>query len=100
DRMGVHRRGYHRYDGPRTPERWRFWILAQYAFGRVFHSRLLVIFYVICFVPTVLALGAVYITHNVDLLTALFPAARVPQTELLPVNAEFFLFLMAIQATL
>src|SRR5690242_16437822 len=98
--MAVHRRGYRQYDGPRTAERWRFWILARYALGRVFQSRLLVIFYVICFVPTAFALSAVYLSHHVDLLASMFPAARLERTELIPVNATFFRTLMTIQATL
>src|SRR5262245_18136965 len=98
--MAVHRRGYREYDGPRTPERWRFWILARYAFGRVFKFRLLVIFYVLCFVPTLIASSAVYLSHHVDLLMSLFQGARPPEIELVPVTAEFFLFLMTIQAVL
>src|SRR5262245_9118436 len=98
--MAVHRRGYRRYDGPRTPEQWRFWILSRYAFGRAFQSRLLVIFYVLCFVPTILALAAIYITHNVDLLASLFPGARIPNVEIFPITATFFLGLMSFQASL
>jgi ABC-type transport system involved in multi-copper enzyme maturation permease subunit len=98
--MAVHRRGYHQYDGPRTPERWRFWILVRYAFGRLFQSRLLVIFYVLCFVPTLVGLTAIYISHNVDLLLSLFPRLQVPDRELISVNASFFLTFMTIQATL
>ena len=98
--MAVHRRGYHQYEGPRTPEKWRFWVLARYAFGRAFRSRLMVIFYVLCFVPTLIALSAIYISHHVDVWLTLFPRARIPNAELVPVNAEFFLALMSFQATL
>src|SRR5438046_1137821 len=98
--MAVHRRGYGQYDGPRTLERWRFWILARYAIGRLFQSRLLVIFYVLCFVPTLVGLSAVYISHNVDLLMSIFPRLRVPDAELVPVNAGFFLTFMTIQSVL
>ena len=103
--MGVHRRGYRQYDGPRTPERWRFWILARFALGRVFQSRLLVIFYVLCFVPTLVALAGIYISHNVELLASLFPRSpfgtgRVGDGDLISVNAEFFLTLMTIQSVL
>jgi ABC-2 type transport system permease protein len=97
--MAVHRRTHRQYDGPRTSERWRFWILARYAFGQVFQSRLLVIFYVLCFVPTLIASAAVYLSHNVDVLMSLFPRAA-PDVDLLPVTAEFFMTLMTIQATL
>jgi len=98
--MAVHRRGYREYDGLRTPGRWRFWILARYAFGRVFRFRLLVIFYVLCFVPTLIASSAVYLSHHVDLLMSLFQGARLLEVELVSVTAEFFLFLMTIQAVL
>src|SRR5262249_13779965 len=97
--MAVHRRGYHQYTGPRTPERWRFWILARYALGRVFRMRMLVVFYVVCFVPTLIASSAVYISHHVDVLASLFPGANVSE-ELISVNAEFFLVLMSFQASL
>jgi ABC-2 type transport system permease protein len=100
--MAVHRRGHRQYDGPRTPERWRFWILSRYAFGQVFKSRLLVIFYVLCFVPALVASAAVYLSHNVDVFLSMFPRAPVPgpDFELVPVSATFFLTLMTIQAVL
>jgi ABC-type transport system involved in multi-copper enzyme maturation permease subunit len=98
--MAVHRRGYSQYDGPRTPERWRFWILSRYAFNKVFQSKFLVVFYVLCFVPMLVAMAAVYLSHRVDILLSLFPRAQAPQTELVTVNADFFLTLMNIQATL
>ncbi len=98
--MAIHRRGYRPYDGPRTAERFRFRILTRYALGRVFQSRLLVIFYVLCFVPTLVAMSAIYISHNVDLLAAMFPRANVPSGDLIPVTEGFFLPLMSFQATL
>jgi ABC-2 type transport system permease protein len=99
--MAVHRRGHRQYDGPRTAERWRFWILARYALRQVFQLRLLLIFYVLCFVPTLIALTGVYLSHNVDLLLSVFPRAGFPEGfELVPVTASFFLSLMTIQAVL
>src|SRR5262245_65533719 len=98
--MAVHRRGYRQYDGPRTSERWRFWILARYAFGRVFRFRLLVIFYVLCFVPTLVALSAVYLSHHVDLLMSLFQGARPPEVALVPVTASLFIFLILVSCVL
>jgi ABC-type transport system involved in multi-copper enzyme maturation permease subunit len=99
--MAVHRRGHRQYEGPLTPERWRFWILSRYAFGRVFQSRLLVIFYVLCFVPTLIAFCGVYLSAHADLLLSVFPNAQIPtEFELVPVHAPFFLTLMSIQATL
>jgi ABC-2 type transport system permease protein len=98
--MAVHRRGYRQYAGPRTSERWRFWILSRYALGRVFQSRLLVIFYVLCFVPALVVLSAVYVTHHVDLLRSLFPQERFGKAELFPLNESIFIGLMTFQATL
>src|SRR5262245_30802938 len=99
--MAVHRRGHRQYEGPLTPEKWRFWILARYAFGQVFHSRLLVIFYVLCFVPTLVASAGVYLSHNIDVLLSLLPRGELPNDpnfELIRVGEEFFLVLMTIQA--
>jgi ABC-2 type transport system permease protein len=98
--MAVHKRGYTPYDGPRTPERWRFWILTRYALGRAFKSRLLVIFYVLCFIPTVVTLTAVYISHHVDLLLTLLPRSVPAGADIVPVNATLFLGMMSFQATL
>ena len=100
--MAVHRRGHRQYEGFRTSERWRFWILARYAFGNVFKSRLLVIFYVLCFVPTLVASSVVYLSHHVDVLMSLFPNERDfrPGFELIRVGETFFLTLMSIQASL
>ena len=98
--MAVHRRGYRQYVGPRTPERWRFWILARYAFSRVFHLRVVGVFYVICFIPALIASAAVYLSHNVDVLASLFPGEKFSNTELVPVTADFFLLLMTFQASL
>ncbi len=98
--MAVHRRGYRQFDGPRTPERWRFWILSRYALRTAFQSRLLVVFYVLCFIPTLLALAVIYVSYNVDLLATLFPRAGIPNVELVSVTAGFFLPLMSFQATL
>jgi ABC-2 type transport system permease protein len=98
--MAVHRRGYRQYEGTRTSERWRFWILSRYAFGRAFKSRLLIIFYVVCFVPALLAMTAIYLSHHVDLIMSVFPRIRPPEAELLPVTASLFLALMSFQATL
>jgi ABC-type transport system involved in multi-copper enzyme maturation permease subunit len=62
---------------------------------------LLVIFYVLCFVPTLIAFSGVYLSAHADLLLSMFPNARIPtEFELVPVHAPFFLTLMSIQATL
>jgi ABC-2 type transport system permease protein len=98
--MAVHRRGYTPYDGPRTAERWRFGILTRYALARAFKSRLLIIFYVLCFIPTVLTLTAVYISHHVDLLLSLAPRSLPANVDIFPVTAGLFLGLMSFQATL
>jgi ABC-2 type transport system permease protein len=101
--MAVHRRGHRQYEGALTSERWRFWILARYALTQVFHSRLLVIFYVLCFVPTLVALAGIYLSHNIDLILSLLPRAPIPNNakfELVSVTEDFFLTLMTIQAVL
>jgi ABC-2 type transport system permease protein len=100
--MAVHRRGYRQYDGARSPERWRFWILSRYALNRAFQSRILIVFYLLCFIPTLFALAGVYLSHHVDLLRSLFPNESDfrGNRELFPMSEYVFLALMSFQATL
>jgi ABC-2 type transport system permease protein len=99
--MAVHRRGYHQYHGPLTKETWRFWILSRYAFKQVFSSRVLSVFYALCFIPALAAISVIYLGYNLDILQSLLPEEGIrTDLELVTVNAPFFLGMMSFQATL
>ena len=46
--MAVYKRGYEPYEGRLTPQRWRFLIIARYAWRSLSNSRWLLIYLVLC----------------------------------------------------
>ena len=66
--MAVHKRAYRPYEGPLTAERGRFLVLPRYGLLELFESRLLTAFFVLCFVPILIAASAIYLANS--------PAAR------------------------
>ena len=94
--MAVYKQTYQSYDGPLTHEKWRFWVLARYAFQQVFVSRLFLVYFVLCFVPMLVGGFFIYLHHNLDVLLAF----QIPVNELLAVNAEFFAVVMGVESTL
>jgi ABC-2 type transport system permease protein len=63
-RVAVYKRSYRPYEGPLTSERWRFLVLPRFAFQQVFEGRVLVAFLVLCFVPFLVELAAVYVSNT------------------------------------
>ena len=94
--MAVYKQTYRPYDGTLTEPRWRFWVLARYAFEQVFAWRLMLIFFVLCYVPILIGGTFIYLHHNLDALLAF----QIPVEEMLAVNADFFLVIMGFQSTL
>lgn len=93
--MAVYKRTYHPYEGACTAERWRFLVLTRYAFADVFKSRFMVAFFVVCFVPTLIALGGVYLTNS-ETARALLQLNN-SNDGLLPIDQRFFYHLLKIQ---
>jgi ABC-2 type transport system permease protein len=66
--VAVYKRAYRPYEGPLTPERSRFLVLARYGLREVFESRALLAFLVICLIPFLGEAAVVYVANS--------PAAR------------------------
>lgn len=66
--MAVRERGWRRWSGRLTPEQWRFVVIARFALKTVFASRIFLAFYVVCLMPSLVALLAVYFSHNTVLI--------------------------------
>jgi ABC-type transport system involved in multi-copper enzyme maturation permease subunit len=66
--MAVYERAWHAYQGPYTSLRWRFLVISRYALRDAFASRVFTGFYVLCALPSVLCLAAIYLSHNLGLL--------------------------------
>lgn len=94
--MAVFKRSYRQYDGPVTPLWSRFLILPRYAFKNVFRSRLLLAFYVLCFVPTLVFGAFIYLRHNATFLEVF----QVLPRDFMPVDANFFFIYLSFQASL
>jgi ABC-2 type transport system permease protein len=93
--VAVHKRAYRPYDGPLTPERERFLVLPRYSFLELFESRVLLSFFVFCFVPFLVELAVVYVANSAP-ARALLGIQRDPDA----VRAEFFLMTLGVQSVL
>jgi ABC-2 type transport system permease protein len=69
--VAVYERTWRPYAGPSTPVRGRFLVVTRYALGEAFASRIFTAFYVACFLPSLLGLGIIYLSHNLGLLEQL-----------------------------
>ena len=66
--MAVYERVWRPYAGPVTPVGRRFLVVTRYALAEAFSSRLFTAFYAACFLPSLLSLGLIYLSHNLALL--------------------------------
>jgi ABC-2 type transport system permease protein len=68
--VAVYERIWRRYDGGLTPFRWRAAVITRYALLEVFSSRMFTAFYALCLLPTLVAILAVYLSSNTELLAS------------------------------
>jgi ABC-2 type transport system permease protein len=95
--MAVYKQTYKRYDGVLTRERWRFAVLARYSFLAIFESRLLAVFYTVCFVPLFLAGALIYVHHSTRAMMAMDLGNGF---RAIPIDSVFFNILFRVQAFL
>src|SRR4051794_32791412 len=94
--MAVYKRSYRSYEGALTPRWSRFSILTRYAARGVFQSRIVTGLFVICFFYPLVMIAAMYLNHNVSILSAL----KIGRDELMEIDGTFFLILMIVQSSL
>ena len=92
--MAVYERIWRRYGGQLTPLAWRWLVVTRYALADVFASRLFTAFYAVCFLPSVVGLFFIYLSHNVSLLQQL----GMPQDLMNVLTSKFFMVLFSWQA--
>jgi ABC-2 type transport system permease protein len=92
--MAVYKRGYQRYDGPRTGRWTRFTVLPRYAWGRLYQQRLVILLTMLALVWPVLCAGFVYLTNHAELLQGLEAEFR----QFIQVDGRFFSIFMYVQA--
>lgn len=69
--MAVYERTWRPYAGPTTPVRGRCLVVTRYALAEAFSSRIFTAFYAACFLPSLLGLFLIYLSHNLGLLEQL-----------------------------
>ena len=94
--MAVYKQNYKRYDGPITNSRWRFSILPRYSFQSIFEFKAFTIFYVLCFVPWLVGLIALYLRANADILASV----GMNVIGQFPIDSSFFRVLFQAQTFL
>ncbi len=62
--MAVYKRTYKVYDGPLTASWSRFTVLTRYSLGTLFKSRLFTGYFVLCFIPFLIAVTYIYFAHS------------------------------------
>jgi ABC-2 type transport system permease protein len=92
--VAVYERTWRRFTGELTPLRWRFLVVTRYALGDVFASRIFTAFYALCFLPSLLGLAYIYLSHNLPLLDQL----GMPKDLMNALTAQFFMILFSWQA--
>jgi len=92
--MAVYERTWRRYAGNLTALRWRFLVVTRYALADAFASRLFTAFYAVCFLPSVVGLLFIYLSHNLSLLQQL----GMPPDLMKVLTSQFFMILFMWQA--
>ena len=94
--MAVYKRTYRGYAGPLTPEWSRFAIIPRYAYRRLFQSKIMTAFFVICFISPLVFLSLIYVADSFGSIAKLFGAveARSP----ISVDGRFFLVYLGVQS--
>jgi ABC-2 type transport system permease protein len=96
--MAVYKRTYHGYTGPLRPEWSRFAIIPRYAYQRLFKSKAMTVFFIICYISPLVFLSLIYTANSFGSIAALFGAkgAKSPVT----IDGEFFLVYLGVQSFL
>jgi len=92
--MAVYERTWRRYLGDLTPVRWRWLVVTRYALADAFASRLFTAFYALCFLPSVVGIFFIYLSHNLSLLQQL----GMPPDLMNVLTDKFFMILFSWQA--
>ncbi len=92
--MAVYKRGYQRYRGPLTAHWMRILALPRFAWERLFHQRLVIVFLCIALVWPLLCAFFVYVSNH----TELWAGFGGDVGRFLKVDGNFFLIFMNVQS--
>ncbi len=94
--MAVYKRSYQAYQGRVTPRSLRFLVIPRFAFQDLLRSRIVLAFFVGCFVAPLAGALFVYLRYNLRALELL----QLPLQELAAIDSGFFFFLLSFQSFL
>ena len=94
--MSVYKHDYRAYSGKVTSAWTRILVVARYGFAEVWASKITVGLFIVCFVPPVLSLVAIYLANNP--MARLLVGGRGPR--ILEIDASFFLGVLTVQSWL
>jgi ABC-type transport system involved in multi-copper enzyme maturation permease subunit len=94
--MSVYRHDYRAYNGKVTPVWTRILVLARYGFAEAWSSKITVGLFMVCLLPPVVSLFAIYLANNP--VARLLMGNRGPQV--LAIDASFFLNVLMVQSWL
>jgi len=94
--MAVYKRNYKGYSGPLTASAPRFWILTRYSYARLFQSRFLVIFLVVCLFYPAGCAAFIYLSHNLSFLKTF----NLQAGKLLDIDGRFFITYCVVQGAM
>lgn len=93
--MAVYEHLYRAYEGESQSAFSRFLVIPRYALREVFKSKLLVTFFIVCFIYPLVAAILVYLHHNANAIALL----QINVRELLPIDASFFRTFIEVQGS-
>jgi ABC-type transport system involved in multi-copper enzyme maturation permease subunit len=94
--MSVYKHDYRAYSGKVTSAWTRILVVARYGFAEVWASKITVALFIVCLVPPVLSLVAIYLANNP--MARLLVGTRGPR--ILEIDASFFLRVLTAQSWL
>ena len=96
--MAVYKRSYHGYSGELTSEWSRFAIIPRYAYQHLFKSKVMTVFFILCYISPLVFLSLIYTANSFGSIAKLFGAteARSPIT----IDGQFFIIYLGVQSFL
>jgi ABC-2 type transport system permease protein len=96
--MAVYKRSYRGYTGPVTPEWSRFAIIPRYAYRGLFRSKIMTLFFGLCFLTPVVCLFLIYFANNIESIAHMFGVTETRSP--IAINGGFFFGYLGFQCPL
>jgi ABC-type transport system involved in multi-copper enzyme maturation permease subunit len=89
--MAVYKRNYRAYTGPVTPAASRWLTITRFSLAEIFSSRVTIVLFVLCLVPSLFAAIVIYIVNSATVLALMNIRGGA---SVLPIDSRFFFVLL------